>query len=145
MEISLQSAKFVRLDKLYQSKSRNEEVDGVVVHSLGFSAEGSGFESRPRPSESVKLCSTYKLIPSTQNFTNVHSLELHLSSSGYIACLRMSVLKTGPNFWKIIVDCRNLTFFHKNFIFYHIFFQFCPKYINFFNQDEQNGQFSWLQ
>jgi hypothetical protein len=26
-----------------------EKVDGVVVHSLGFSAEGSGFESRPRP------------------------------------------------------------------------------------------------
>jgi hypothetical protein len=25
------------------------KVDGVVVHSLGFSAEGSGFESRPRP------------------------------------------------------------------------------------------------
>ncbi len=31
-----------------------EEVDGVVVHSLGFSAEGSGFESRPGPSESIK-------------------------------------------------------------------------------------------
>jgi hypothetical protein len=25
-----------------------EKVDGVVVHSLGFSAEGSGFEYRPR-------------------------------------------------------------------------------------------------
>ncbi len=43
-------------------------------------AEGSGFgfESRPRPSESMKLLSTYKLIPSTQNSTNVDSLELHL-------------------------------------------------------------------
>jgi hypothetical protein len=36
---------------------------GVVVHSLGFSVEGSGFESRPRPSESMKLFSTYNLIP----------------------------------------------------------------------------------
>jgi hypothetical protein len=53
-----------------------EEVDGVVVHSLGFSAEGSGFESRPGPSESMKLFSTYKLIPSTQNSTNVDSHEL---------------------------------------------------------------------
>jgi hypothetical protein len=51
------------------------EVDGVVVHSLGFSAEGSGFESRPGPSESMKLFSTNKLIPSTQNSTNVDSIE----------------------------------------------------------------------
>jgi hypothetical protein len=50
-----------------------EEVDGV--HSLGFNAEGSGFESRPRPSESMKLFSANKLIPSTQNSTNVDSLE----------------------------------------------------------------------
>ncbi len=35
-------------------------------------------------SESMKLFSTYKLIPSTQNSTNVDSLELHLHSSGYI-------------------------------------------------------------
>ncbi len=55
-----------------------EEVDGVVVHSLGFSAEGSGFESRPGPSESMKLFSTNKLIPSTQISTNVDSHELHL-------------------------------------------------------------------
>jgi hypothetical protein len=55
-----------------------QEVGGVVVHSLGFSAEGSGFESRPGPSESMKLFSTYKLIPSTQNSTNVDSHELHL-------------------------------------------------------------------
>jgi hypothetical protein len=58
--------------------SNFEEVDGVVVHSLGFSAEGSGFESRPGPSESMKLFSTNKLITSTQNSTNVDSLELHL-------------------------------------------------------------------
>jgi hypothetical protein len=25
-----------------------EKIDGVVVHSLSFSAEGPGFESRPR-------------------------------------------------------------------------------------------------
>ncbi len=55
-----------------------EEVDGVVVHSLGFSAEGSGFESRPGPGESMKLFSSNKLIPSTQNSTNVDSHELHL-------------------------------------------------------------------
>jgi hypothetical protein len=55
-----------------------KEVDGVVVHSLGFSAEGSGFESRPGPSESMKLFSSNKLIPSTQNSTNVNSHELHL-------------------------------------------------------------------
>jgi hypothetical protein len=55
-----------------------EEVDGVVVHSLGFSADGSGFESRPRPSESMKLFSSFKLIASTQNSTNVDSLKLHL-------------------------------------------------------------------
>jgi hypothetical protein len=53
----------------------NEEADGVVVHSLGFSAEGSEFESRPRPSESIILFSSFKLIPSTQKFTNVDSLE----------------------------------------------------------------------
>jgi hypothetical protein len=52
------------------------EVDGVVVHSLGFNAEGSGFESRP--SESIKLFSSNKLIPLTQNSTNADSLELHL-------------------------------------------------------------------
>jgi hypothetical protein len=52
--------------------SQFEEVDGVVVHSLGFSAEGSGFESRPRPGELMKLFSIY------QNSTNVDSLELHL-------------------------------------------------------------------
>ncbi len=51
---------------------------GVVVHSLGFSAEGSGFESRPEPSESMKSFSSNKLIPSTQNSTNVDSNELHL-------------------------------------------------------------------
>jgi hypothetical protein len=34
--------------------------------------------SRPRPSESMKLFATYKLIPSTQNSTNVDFLELHL-------------------------------------------------------------------
>jgi hypothetical protein len=55
-----------------------EEVDGVVVHSLGFSAEGSGFESRPGPSESMNLFPSFKLIPSTQNSTNVDSHELHL-------------------------------------------------------------------
>ncbi len=55
-----------------------KEVDGVVVHSIGFNAEGSGFESRSRPSESMKLFLTDKLIPSTQNSTNVDSLELHL-------------------------------------------------------------------
>jgi hypothetical protein len=60
------------------SRGGRKEVDGVVVHSLGFSAEGSGFESRPGPSESMKLFSSNKLIPSTQNSTNVHSLELHL-------------------------------------------------------------------
>ncbi len=54
-----------------------EEVDGVKVHSLGFSAEGSRFESRPGPSVSMKLFSTNKLIPSTQNSTNVDSHELH--------------------------------------------------------------------
>jgi hypothetical protein len=37
-----------------------------------------GLESRPRPSESMKLFSTCKLILSTQNSTNVDSLELHL-------------------------------------------------------------------
>ncbi len=57
---------------------KQEEVDGVVVHSLGFSAEGSGFESRPGSSESMKLFSTNKLIPLTQNSTNVESHELHL-------------------------------------------------------------------
>jgi hypothetical protein len=46
------------LKKLIQLGSM-EEVDGVVVHSLGFSAEGSGFESRPGPSESMKLFSTF--------------------------------------------------------------------------------------
>jgi hypothetical protein len=57
----------------------NGKFDGAVVqHSLGFSAKGSGFESRPRPSESMKLFSSYKLIPSTQNSTNVDSLELNL-------------------------------------------------------------------
>ncbi len=55
-----------------------EDVDGVVVHSLDFRAEGSGFESRPGPSESIKLFSSNKLIPSTQNSTNVDSHELHL-------------------------------------------------------------------
>jgi hypothetical protein len=45
-----------------------EKVYGIVVHSLGFSAEWSGFESRP--SESMKLFSTCKLILSTQNSTN---------------------------------------------------------------------------
>ncbi len=55
-----------------------------MVHSLGFSAEGSLFESRPGPSESMKLFSSNKLIPSTQNSTNVDSHELHLQSSGYI-------------------------------------------------------------
>jgi hypothetical protein len=34
-----------------------------MVHSLGFSVEGSGFESRPRPSGLMKLFSTYKFIP----------------------------------------------------------------------------------
>jgi hypothetical protein len=61
-----------------ESTKDKEEVDGVVVHSLGFSAEGSGFESRPGPSDSMKLFSTNKLIPSTQNSTNVDSHELHL-------------------------------------------------------------------
>ncbi len=68
----------IRKIVLYIVFVRIEEVDGVVVHSLGFSAEGSGFESRPRPSESMKLFSTFKLYPSTQNSTNVDSLELHL-------------------------------------------------------------------
>jgi hypothetical protein len=54
------------------------EVDGVVVHSLGFSAKESGFESRPRPSETMNLFSSNKLIPSTQKSKNVDSLELHL-------------------------------------------------------------------
>jgi hypothetical protein len=57
---------------------KKEEVGGVVVHSLGFSIEGFGFESRPGPSESMKLFSTNKLIPSTQNSTIVDSHELHL-------------------------------------------------------------------
>jgi hypothetical protein len=52
------------------------EVDGEVVHSLGFNAEGSGFESRP--GESIKLFSSNKLIPLTQNSTNADSLKLHL-------------------------------------------------------------------
>ncbi len=33
-----------------------------MVHSLGFSGEESGFESRPRPSESMKLFSSYRYI-----------------------------------------------------------------------------------
>jgi hypothetical protein len=49
-------AKKYKLNPMYWITS--EEVDGVVVHSLGFSAEGSGFESRPGPSESMKLFST---------------------------------------------------------------------------------------
>jgi hypothetical protein len=54
-----------------------------LVHSLGFSVERSGFEFRPKHSESMKLFLTYKLIPVTQISTNVDSLEVHLKDSGY--------------------------------------------------------------
>jgi hypothetical protein len=39
----------------FRSRMKEEIDGGVVVLSLGFSAEGSGFESRPRPSVSYQL------------------------------------------------------------------------------------------
>jgi hypothetical protein len=46
--------------KIFWLKVKVGEVDGIVVHSFGFSAKGSGFESRPKPSESMKLFSSWK-------------------------------------------------------------------------------------
>ncbi len=46
--------------------------------------EGSWIESRPRPCESMKLFSTYKLIPSTQNSTNVNSLVAFVEFRYYL-------------------------------------------------------------
>ncbi len=47
-----------------------DEIDGVVVHSLGFSAEGSGFEFRPRP----HFVSPFFL---KKKYSPIHLLKIH--------------------------------------------------------------------